>query len=94
MQKFEYKHLVYEPWDDYEEDNVKRFHDVVDARYGVQLCEVPLSPYEYLDFPTFKMWVDLGCPPREKVYGIDAIHKAYEEMMIEKILLGEVNGWY
>jgi hypothetical protein len=62
MKKFEYKGYRYEPWDDYEEDNIKRFHHVItpDGR----TTSIGLSPYVKLDEDTFQKWIDLGMPKR------------------------------
>jgi hypothetical protein len=62
MEKFEYKGFKYVPWDDYEDDNIKRFHDVV-APDGSNL-HIDLSPYERLNERNFQKWIDLGMPDR------------------------------
>ena len=76
--KFEYKGYQYKPWDDVEEDNVKRFHYVyfVDEAIGkaVNDCWIPLSPYTTPSFELFKNWIDMGKPTRNDMGGHHAEH--------------------
>jgi hypothetical protein len=60
--KFSYKGYEYQPWLDYEEDNVKRFHDVKTPEGKSIYAE--LSSYEEFTEETFQKWIDLGMPGR------------------------------
>jgi hypothetical protein len=64
LPEYEYKGFKYKPEDDYEEDNIKRFHDVINPD-GTR-SRVPCSPYCHLTETNFRRWVDLGCPKREQ----------------------------
>lgn len=64
---FEYKGYKYMPEDDIEEDNVKRFHDVVTPT-GERIY-VPLGPYNKLTETNFQRWIDLGMPKRGEMGG-------------------------
>lgn len=65
---WKYKGYCYQPWQDYESDNVKTFHIVVDEQYGVDLGrDVPLSPYTLATEEAFKAWIDSGRPTREQL---------------------------
>ncbi len=61
-----YKGYSYEPWDDREDDNIKRYHDVYavteDGKLKVQSRSIPASPYAFITARTFKMWIDSGHP--------------------------------
>lgn len=58
--EFEYKGYKYSPWDDYEEDNIKRFHDVI-CPDGKSIM-MPFSPYYHLKVEDFQLWIDSGMP--------------------------------
>lgn len=64
LPEYEYKGYKYVPWDDYEDDNIKRFHDVKTP--DGKTISVPCSPYTHLSETNFKRWVDMGCPSRDK----------------------------
>lgn len=69
---YEYKGYYYNPWKEYEEDNVKIFHDVsIDTTEGVRIASksLPLSPYYHAGFTLFKNWIDMGQPSREQLGG-------------------------
>ena len=82
----EYKGYKYEPWTEYEEDNMKTFHDVIGPN-GEHLC-LPLSPYATISNHYFKLWVDAGCPyPSNQRVSTEEL----EDMITERILLGGKN---
>lgn len=66
---FQHKGYSYEPWDDVESDNRKRFHDVYatspDGKQKVSSRSMPMSPYVYVTDEIFKMWIDCGQPTKE-----------------------------
>jgi len=65
---YEYKGYRYEPTKDYEEDNIKIFHDVVDKNHfnwkNMPLLHMDWSPYSYPTESQFRLWVELGRPAR------------------------------
>lgn len=89
-----YKSYDYRPWDDRDEDNRKRFHDVYDE-HNMYIASMPLSPYSHCDFETFSKWIDLGLPKRTiGMYGEANIHSAHKEWLdkqIDAILVGDKN---
>ena len=63
---WEYKGYIYQPWQDYEPDNVKTYHAVIDSQYGVDLGrDIPCSPYTLVSEEAFKAWIDSGRPTRD-----------------------------
>lgn len=88
--KLEYKGHQYKPWDDVEEDNVKRFHDVyVD---GVDIGSIPLSPYTTPSFELFSRWIDMGKPSRNDMGGNRVKeHTAYYEKWVAEQLEKELD---
>ena len=61
---FEYKGYVYCPEKEYEEDNVKIFHNVTTP--DGKRTYVKMSPYSYMSISVFQKWIDLGCPANER----------------------------
>lgn len=64
---WEYKGYTYKPWDDYEEDNCKTFHTVIENLYGIEVGWVPMSPYTLVSEDAFQAWIDSGKPSREVI---------------------------
>jgi hypothetical protein len=62
---YEYKGYKYKPDDDVEEDNVKRFHDVITPTG--ERTYIPFSPYSTPSRTSFERWIDLGMPKRGDV---------------------------
>lgn len=84
MSNGEYKGYKYSPFDDYEEDNRKRFHYVI-APDGKHLV-LPLSPYDYLYPGYLELWVDAGCPyPESQRLTIQEL----KDIIANQILLGD-----
>jgi len=60
MSYFKYKGYSYEYEDDYEEDNVKRFHTCVHPDGSRHL--MAFSPYARVSAEVFKAWIDMERP--------------------------------
>lgn len=93
---FEYRGIIYCPEDDFEEDNIKRFHHIYVEHDGIRVHagSVPLSPYSVLTEQRFQRWIQAGRPSREKMGGHnDEDHDKYWQKLfdeaLDKILLGE-----
>jgi hypothetical protein len=85
LSKIEYKGYVYEPWDDIEEDNIKRFHDVRGP--DGSMLSLPLSPYYTAGLSYLRLWVDAGCPyPSNQRVSAEEL----KEMIFTKITEGEL----
>ena len=92
----EYKGYIYRPEDDFEDDNIKRFHNVLFKIKNVYMYvdSVPLSPYEVCDEQTFQRWIEMGRPSRGILGGqskedhIKYWRKLFDGAL-DKILLGE-----
>lgn len=50
--EFEYNGYVYEFEDDYEDDNIKRFHYIYDPNGSI--VDVDISPYKHINYEEFK----------------------------------------
>jgi len=67
---YTYKGVTYSPWKDYEDDNIKIFHDVEfdgsNANHGISELggSMDWSPYSTPSVAMFQLWVDLGFPKR------------------------------
>ena len=91
---YTYRGITYCPEDDIEEDNVKRFHNVVIIHDGIRVNvgSVPLSPYSSLSEAQFQRWVQMGRPTRSQLGGqqhedhLKYWRKLFEEA-IDNILL-------
>ena len=59
----EYKGYKYNNWQDFEEDNIKTFHDVTTP--DGQEVSMDWSPYSTPSFEDFCAWIDLGMPKRQ-----------------------------
>jgi hypothetical protein len=57
-----YKGFVYQPWVEYDSDNMKIFHDVVTPEG--KTIDFDWSPYSTPTAEQFSLWIDLGCPGR------------------------------
>lgn len=57
---WEYKGYKYVPQKDYEEDNVKIFHDVITP--DGKRTHIAWSPYSHPSSEDLKLWIDMGCP--------------------------------
>lgn len=93
---WQYDGYCYLTWDDYEEDNIKTFHEIFVRDPSGQLVyseSFPMSPYtRQISFNLFKQWVDMGRPRREDLGGhFESDHiKYYKQWLddqIEKALL-------
>ena len=62
MDGYTYKGFVYTPWEDFEEDNVKIFHDF-HTPGGGEVC-MDWSPYSVPTAEDIKTWIELGMPKR------------------------------
>ena len=82
----EYKGYTYGYWDDIEEDNIKRFHEVTTPE-GKTLS-MPIGPYQRkVSMETFSRWIDMGMPSRKEIGGhYDDDHKKYYDKWIQKQL--------
>lgn len=93
---YDYRGCRYKYEDDYEENNIKRFHFCYVFIGDVEIfsCNIPLSPYSKMTEELFKRWVQAGRPTREKLGGhhIEDHNKYWNTLFgeaIDKILLGE-----
>jgi hypothetical protein len=59
---YTYKGWTYTPWDEYEEDNIKRWHEFVSLDGQIIHCD--FSPYARMSEEDVRLWIDLGCPER------------------------------
>ena len=59
----QYRGYQYEPWTESESDNQKTYHDCRVIQTG-QLIPIDWSPYQSMSEKHFKLWIDLGMPPR------------------------------
>lgn len=97
--QFEYRGYIYCPYDDVEEDNCKRFHNVYVEYDGIRIDigSVPLSPYCVLTFNRFKEWIQMGKPTREDMGGYqqeqhdEYYRKTFDKVWDHILLGGEVN---
>lgn len=82
--ELEYKGYTYGYWDDIEEDNIKRFHEVYDPE-GKRLS-FPMGPYQgTVSRQTFERWIDMGMPTREQLGGhYQEDHDKYYEMWVHR----------
>lgn len=66
---YQYDDYVYSIWDDVEEDNIKRFHEVTN-NVTAESVHMPLSPYiRIITAELFKNWIDMGMPTRDQLGG-------------------------
>lgn len=74
MDNISFKGFVYQGWEDYEEDNVKIFHDVLTP--AGKTISMPFSPYTRMNQQMFEKWVLIGCPTESKktLVGTTTIH--------------------
>ena len=96
--KIEYRGYIYDYEDDYEEDNIKRFHDCYCEHDGIRvhISMVPLSPYAKMNQGLWEMWIQAGRPTREMMGGhhpedIQKFWRGLYEQAIDDILLGKSN---
>ena len=61
-QPYTYKGWTYTPWDDVEEDNIKKWHDFKHKDGGTVTCD--FSPYRTMTEEDIRLWIDLGMPDR------------------------------
>jgi len=59
-----YKGVTYTPWKEYEDDNIKIFHDVETQTHADGIDYMDWSPYSIPSVAMFQLWVDLGFPKR------------------------------
>lgn len=90
---FAYTHrgFTYSNWKDYEEDNIKIFHEVHD-RNNKYVCSFPYSPYGVPTPGVFCRWIDAGMPSREKMGGHfredhDKYHSRWLDSQIDRLLV-------
>lgn len=87
----EYKGFTYQPEDDVEEDNVKRFHEVYFNGDRISGGWMPLSPYTTPSFELFSRWIDMGRPTRDEMGGNRIVeHTAYYEKWVAEQLEKEL----
>ena len=82
----EYKGYEYGYWDDVEEDNIKRFHEVKTPE-GKSIS-MPIGPYQRsVSQQTFERWIDMGMPTRQEIGGHyqDDHDKYYEKWVTEQL---------
>lgn len=83
---YSYKGYRYCPWEDFDGDVTKIFHEV-HAPDGKTL-DMPLSPYDHPTEEYFDLWVDVGCPyPESQRLSFYQL----AEIAIEQKLLGVEN---
>lgn len=95
---FEYKGYSYEPWKDYEEDNVKIFHEVYATKddVKVQSNDMPMSPYAEITHELFCMWIDcdmpsgkqMGLTGNAQVKDLKKYYWDYVDDLMDKEILG------
>jgi len=54
-ERMTYQNYTYDPHDDVEEDNIKRWHDIINP--DGKTVNGPWGPYEHPSFNDFKKWV-------------------------------------
>jgi hypothetical protein len=83
---------VYGYWDDVEEDNIKRFHEVKEDWEGGKTLSMPIGPYQgHVSEETFKRWIDMGMPTRKEIGGhYQEDHDRYYEQWVQKQLEEEL----
>lgn len=88
---YRYGDYVYGYWDDVEEDNIKRFHEVKhDVEGGKTYC-MTYGPYGTPSEQCFRRWIDMGMPSREEIGGhYEDDHDKYYEKWITKQLENEL----
>jgi hypothetical protein len=59
-----FKGYSYEGWKDYEEDNIKIFHDVRTPEG--KTISMPFSPYCSITQKMFEQWILIGTPTAQK----------------------------
>ena len=59
-----FKGYSYEGWKDYEEDNIKIFHDVKTPEGNT--ISMPFSPYCSITQKMFEQWILIGAPTHQK----------------------------
>jgi len=61
------RQVYYAPVKDYEDDNIKIFHDfnTIDGRYARMHCD--WSPYSHMTEENLDDWFALGCPTRDSI---------------------------
>ena len=90
--RYEYKGYTYCPYDDVEEDNLKRYHCVYLKEPMSDAGSVPLGPYASLSERMFQRWIDMGKPTREEIGGHQKKdHDDYYHKYIDSILLGQIS---
>lgn len=55
--------VAYTPWDDHEDDCIKRWHDFTNAA-GKVVKSADFSPYCHLSDAAIRGWIAAGCPNR------------------------------
>jgi hypothetical protein len=74
LNKIEYKGFSYQFEMDYEEDNMKIFHESVDQN-GKRIL-MDFSPYYQMTQHTFELWVESGMPNREHLMMLSPLKPA------------------
>lgn len=59
-----FKGFTYQGWEDYEDDNIKIFHDVQTPEGKV--ISMPFSPYFTMTQKAFEQWILIGCPTESR----------------------------
>lgn len=92
----EYRGYIYQYEDDFEGDNIKRFHKCYCEVKGIRIYigSVPLSPYAAMTESLWRLWIQAGRPTREMMGGHqpEHIHKYWNKLYneaIDDILLGK-----
>jgi hypothetical protein len=91
--RFVHRGYSYSNWKDYEDDNVKIFHEVYDDDKYV--CSFPYSPYGVPTQGLFARWIDAGMPSRELMGGHfredhDNYYNKWLNNQIDKMLVEEM----
>lgn len=86
---YEYKGYVYGYWDDVEEDNIKRFHEVKTPEG--KIIFMAFGPYGTPSKQCFQRWIDMGMPSRQEIGGhYEKDHEAYYEKWVDEQLEKEL----
>lgn len=96
---YTYRGITYCPEDEFEEDNVKRFHSIVIIKDGIRcdIGSVPMSPYSVLSEERFQRWIQMGRPTRDQMGGHhhqdhDRYWRKIFDEALDNILLGKDSG--
>ena len=84
---YTYKGFTYQPEDEVEEDNVKRFHGVYINGNYIYGGSIPMSPYGYITKQMFERWIDMDRPTQRDMDGrTNGHHEEYYQKWVVKQL--------